>query len=134
MTNTADNNIPLLQYLPDRIRKNGSYRQDSINISPITESDMRSIKTYDNLGELQKIESTIDKWKPIPFHHNITFSINHLINKQLSIIQDFYQKMSHHRNIPISSVIRNQIQNLTTPINFSQIVITSNGQLSIPEI
>ena len=60
--------------------------------------------------------------------------INHLINKQLSIIQDFYQEMSHHRNIPISSHIRNKIQNLTTPINFSQIVITSNGQLSIQEI
>ena len=131
LTNSEDNNIHLLQFLQDRKQQNGSYRQDSINISPITHSDMISIKTFENLGRLQEIKSKIDKWKPIPFHHHITSSIQNVINNELSTIQDYYNDFSKKRNKPIPSLIRNKIQNVPTTINLPQIMITSNGLLSI---
>ena len=133
LTNSEDNDIRLLTFLQDRKQTNGSYRQDSINISPITHTDIITIKPLDNLEKLQKIESRIDKWKPIPFHQNITSSIQNVINKKLSTIQDYYQDVSRLRNTPISSFIRNKIQNVPTTINLPQIMITSNGLLSILE-
>ena len=135
LTNSADNDKRLLRFLQDRKNEKGSYRQDSINITPITpETEYDAIHTSKNLDELQKIESTIDKWKPIPFNHDKTSKIQNVINNELSTINKYYQDISQLKNKPIPSLFRDKIQNVPTTINLPQIMITSNGLLPILQI